>query len=54
MESRVKCDKYTKGRNYTVKKIHIVKFCQIVELYKNFEKYLLKRVLSIRLLAKLI
>ena len=43
MDFRVKCDKNRKGCNYTVKNLDIVKFCQIVELCKNFEKYVSKR-----------
>ena len=33
----VKCEKYSKSRNYTVKNFHMVKFCQIEEIYRKFE-----------------
>ena len=36
MNFRVKCEKYLKGRNYTVKKFHKVKFCQIAAVSKNY------------------
>ena len=40
---------------YTAKNSHIVKLCLIVEVYKNFKKYVLKGFFSfIRLLAKVI
>ena len=41
-------DFHVKGSHYTAKNSHVVKLCQIVELYKNFEKYVLKRVLFIQ------
>ena len=37
MDFRVKCKNYSKGRHFTVKNFHMVKFCQIVALYKNSE-----------------
>lgn len=30
---------YSKGRHYTVKNFHIVKFCQIKDFYKNFQNF---------------
>ena len=42
MKVCVKCEKCSKGCFYTVKNFHMVKLCQIVELYNNFEKSFIK------------
>ena len=36
-----------KGSHYTARNSHILTLCQIVELYKTFEKYVLKMVFFI-------
>ena len=37
MDFRVKCEKSLMGRNYNVKRVHIVNFCPILTLCKNFD-----------------
>ena len=37
MDFRVKCEKYSKRRHYTFKNFQMVKLCEIVVLYQDFE-----------------
>ena len=43
---KVRVKNYSKGRHYTVKKVDMVKFCLVVEFYKNFENLPIKKWFS--------
>ena len=47
MDFHAQCKKYSKDRHYTVKNFQIVKFCQIVALYKNHRKQYVRKSLVI-------
>ena len=40
---KVRVKNYSKGRHYTVKKVDMVKFCLVVEFYRNFENLPIKK-----------